>query len=51
MNLHDTEGNTFDSQSRKKSEKQMKLFKIEEKSENFTLVQGKFTSLKKAREK
>ena len=51
MNLHDTEGNTFDSQSRKKSEKQMKLFKIGEKSENFTLVQGKFTSLKKVREK
>ena len=51
MNLHDTEGNTFDSQVGKKLEKQIKLFKIGKKSENFTLIQGKFTSLKKVREK
>ena len=51
MNLHDTEGNTFDSQVGKKLEKQIKLFTIGKKSENFTLIQGKFTSLKKVREK
>ena len=51
MNLHDTEGNTFDSQVGKKLEKQIKLFKIGKKSENFTLIQRKFTSLKKVREK
>ena len=51
MNLHDTERNTFDSQVGKKLEKQIKLFKIGKKSENFTLIQRKFTSLKKVREK
>ena len=35
MNLHDTERNTFDSQVGKKLEKQIKLFKIGKKSENF----------------
>ena len=48
MNLHDTEGNTFDSQVRKKSEKQMKLFKIGKKSENFTLIQENLHLWKKS---